>query len=677
MLHAGCGRSWGHHNRKPQGGGTPTPTPSVGNQLKPANRAQAQTMLSTSAVAGDVIDCRGAWYSPDTGGVFNVTRGMGAGAGVTFLAHATEPSQYVATGIANMYIEFVAGIGSSYAAGKTPGAPDDRTFMFTNCTHFAIHGFNVGRGNFGGFIDTCSDYDISNNNFYDCTDDLIRITGTTNRARVDNNYLMDVITGSKFWGFTNGTAPSFYNDPGGSAFNDDPNHNDPIQVVTGSATVYSDVQITNNKTAGWMQGLWMVAEFNTFHRWKVSGNDITPAFTNALSIGSYIDNVEVSSNIVRTPPSWYPGVSTHYIILNDNNNTGPFKTDGLNVFTAGFTSLINPAINLINGVASGSATAPTAPGFTGTTSNISNLVSLRNRPSYTPYAGGISVPAGLTAKIWGPGGALSSYPGNAVLTVNPPYVRGRTANCEDSYQTRWKSSPGGTIVQAAGTGRTYMVFTAPSAGGSFYAEVNVGDGVWVASNTVSVAAAFSVFQTGMSLVTYSNGNQTITKDAGSDTTDRNGRSTNAIPAAAGDYVAELTCTAVSGGGANLGLTDNTDGGNTGNFLDFNGSGWYYNGSNRGWGGSSAMDGSQKNMLLIRRSGAGGSTIKLFHYQGSTNGWLAATGDPNGAGAGQDISSYFTGPIFAKCRVTKVGEIGTINCNPANFGTTVPSGAVPV
>lgn len=678
MLHAGRGRSLGHHNRKPQGGGTPTPTPSVGNQLKPANRAQAQTMLSTTAVAGDVIDTNGAWYSPDTGGVFNITRGMGAGAGITFVGNQAEPSQFVANGIANMYIEFVNCLGSSYANGVTPGAASDRSFFFTNCTHFAIHGSKGARGDFPFFIDGCSDYEISNNIGFDGTNDVMRITGTTTRFRVKNNILADPITGADFYWFTDGTAPAFYTDPGGAAGSWGANHPDGIQIFSPTAKVYTDADITDNVLYGWLQGLWLVDENNTFVRLRVNRNDITAALSQALAIGSYVSNAEVSSNIVRTPPTRYPGTTVNNIIFNDNNNTGPFKTDGLNSFPVGTTynPPVNPAINLTNGVAQGSATAPTAPNFTGTTSNISNLPALRNRPAYTPYSGSPSAPAGFVGStyganlIYGPGGALSSYPANAKLTINPPPVRGRTANCEDTYKIRWKSSPSGTIVQAQGTGRSYMVFPAPSTGGSFYAETDVGDGVWVASNVVAVASANSTFQTGLANVTYSNGNLTITKDAGADS-DRNGQSL-ILPTADGKYAWEMTPTLVAGGGMNIGFMDGS-----GNFLDFNGTSWYFNGGSvrSGFPGCS-FDGTQKCLIYMTISG-GGTVRKVWLYLGATNGWSATDGDPNSGGTGWDVSSVglVWATTTAKARVSRAGETVTANFGQNAYGTTVPSGTV--
>lgn len=641
-------------------GGSSTPTPSVGNLVTYTNYADLLTKWA-AMVPGDVLSPH-ASYTPTTAQVFWANRSI-AGAGGTVIFPSNQTIQLRGQDQANINVEFVRGVASGSAVGD---GGNFYSVYFKNCSKFAVHGFKVGMGEFGIMLDNCTDYDVSNNVAYDAYDDLVRIQNGTTRGRLSNNRLLDAITGAKLYYYTDGTTPVFYNSPGSGTLVDT-NHNDGIQIYNGTNT---DLEISSNVISGWLQGLWAVDELNIYSRLKVSGNDITASLSQALALGSYIANAEVSSNIVRDPSNKYPSYAAANIILNDNNNTGPYKTDGLNSFPAGYTTspAINPAINLTNGVASGTATAPTAPGFTGTTSNVGNLATLRLQPAYTAYSGAPSVPSGFTPTIYGPGGALSSYVANAKLTVNPPPVRGRTANCEDAYQTRWKSSPGGSIVQAAGTGRTYMKYTAPSTGGSFYAEVDVGDGVWVASNVVAVASANSTFQTGLANVTYSNGNLTITKDAGADS-DRNGVSSNILPTADGWYAWEMTPTLISGGGANIGFMDG--GSNT---LDYNGASWYYNGSNvRSGSPGTTFDGTQKCLILMQISSSG-TVRKIWLYTGAANGWSAADGNPNSGGAGWDVSSVGLtwATTRAKARVTKAAEACTANFGQNAYGTTVPN-----
>lgn len=469
---------------------TPNTTP-IGNELRPANIAAAQTMLSTTAVPGDVINCDGAWFTPGAAAVLTATRSFAA-PGVTFIGNLAQTVQLVALGRTNMNIEFVNCYCSADALGVSTSSA--YSIYFRNSSGFAVHGCMGVRGTMGIMIDNCTDYDVGYNLVAQMRDDGIRMQSSSTRGLVHHNRITDVLgQGRIYYDPVSGGTPDFWTFHGGTYVSEDVSHIDGISAFNVSDLTYADIGVLDNLINLWGQGIWMVDGHDIFNNVVVARNDITCALANAFALGDYNTNVEVSSNIVRQHPLPDPTWIRYNVYMKLPGGTSGWYTDGLNVFPVGTQELSDTsgtpltAIDLNSGSPNGGGVPivlnPSA--FIKTTSNIANLDTLRTTvPAYTVYSGTPDPDPRFSPGIRGPGGGLSAYALNSYLTVRPQPVWGYFTDCEETYKTRWKV--GASVVQGPTTGTTGMVYRAIAAG-SVTAEIDYGDGVWVPSNTVTIS----------------------------------------------------------------------------------------------------------------------------------------------------------------------------------------------
>lgn len=473
----------------PPKAGSVTP---VGNELKPANFAAAVTMLNSTAVVGDVINCRHAGYTANTGtgNILTVTRGFGS-TGVTFIGNDTEPMRMAANGITGN-IEWV---GCRFWADATNVlGPKEPLYTscdvdLQNCSRFAFRGCNFMQGEFGlmlrGPSPGCADIFVDGVNIAFARSDHIRLD-VTNRVQITNFYIADACGQLPFWFKADNTTPII-----GSAFqsgylNIDPDHVDGLQIYTGPATdllfQYGTLKAVNG------QGFFGSTDDPIVTtRAAVLDCTILTANDNNLWITAGTE-CEFSRNTLGYLTDKNPASTNISIFARKAPSTAGNWKGGLNTYPGGTTILGDSGITF-NGPITGTATAPTAPAFTGTTSNIVNLPTLRNRPSYTDYAGPPVLLTGPTL-LWD---KTSPQPWAAgiYLKACPGPIKGWLYSLPPLLWTRWKKD--GTIQGSAAQGFAAMV-SPVTTNGSWVAEQSIDstngtNGTWLPSTAVAIGLA--------------------------------------------------------------------------------------------------------------------------------------------------------------------------------------------
>lgn len=449
-------------------------------------------MLSTSGLGGASINCDGEWFTPGPPAPLNVTRGFSTP--VNFIGNMDQIVQLTAIGITDMNIQFVNMCGSADAVGAPAGSYGalGYSFYFKTCSKFAVRGSKFLRGGIGVMLHASTDADIQYNTVALHSDDGIRAQVGCNRLTIDNNRITDVMgQGRIYYDPVNGGRPYFWRAQGGTYTFSDVSHADAISAYNGQ---FNMLRIRNNIIEKyWGQGLWLPDPTNTFNGLDISGNDIEVTSAYVIAVGSNNANMQVSSNTVRMHPLPNPTLGRYTIALLTDGGTVGWYTDGQNVLPGtlvvnGSGNLPLTAMSLSSGIANGPGGAPvitSAPDFTPTPVDIPRLNIQRvTRPDYTIHSG-LPTPNPRSAPVvLGPGGALQAYALNSYLVVKPGAVEGYYTDIENTYKTRWRI--GDTVVRASVTGPVGMGYQATTRG-SLTPDIDYGDGVWRAGNTVAIS----------------------------------------------------------------------------------------------------------------------------------------------------------------------------------------------
>lgn len=669
MLHAGRGRSFGHKNRKPQGTGTPTPTPTVGNQLKPANMAAAYTMYTTTAVAGDVIDMDGAWFTPGAPYKWIFTKSFAA-PGITLNCHASQVMQFFGDTIVAGRTRVVgANLGADVILGNTTSSTN-HAVQLNFCTMFAFVGcFQTDTSFFGIYTRGCSDITERNNIIRFVRHDGLRHDESLTRADIRNNYVADNCTRFRVWYKADNTTPLYRTDTQAGYIQFDPDHPDGTQSYLGTWTdtlyQYNYLKTNNGQALFNSDANHLRAIFDN----NTLISSIPYAAWVGMSAGA--SDVTFTNNTISKHPDYDPNSGNQNINIDTGAN--PLRI-GLNIFNAGTTNAQNAAtLSNLAGPITGSVAATNPPTWSTDGATVGTIPSKLGGVAFVPYAGAKLMvnPPDLvmdgTAAPWASGCYIKAIAGNVKMPSGAIY------GFWDTMWTRWFLDG---AQQAVGQGLAATVSPLTTAG-SWTAQqsldsTNGVDGNWSTISAAAVVAdAFNSLTTGIGNITYSNSNRTAvrnTSDAATIVPSLNGRTAGA----SAKYVFEITPTQVSGGDVYFGITDGT------RRILINGANMYggvigSESSAAGFGGglfpTGLKDGTDKFTILWD------ALNQKIWVKSNTNGWLGSGGDPNGGGTGFDISLVaLTGTVKAYVTVTKVGDTGAFNFGQVAFATVPTSTA---
>lgn len=685
MLHAGRGRSWGHHNRKPQGGGTPTPTPSVGNLINVTSWSQAVTLINTTAVSGDVINMAHAGYTDDSSQFLNVSRAMGLGNSITVIFRATQPVAIEVGAQANCNMEFVNALVNPLAIGFSDAQYGAKIWNGTSGVCFSGCNFVGGYTNL--YCDSISDFYMRNCNFSLPRNDHINLAKDNTRVKLENFYCADTSHGERMWYKFDGTAPVFQgSDPfSGTGSSLDWNHGDGIQGFGGPNSTLTDIDIDgyNSSIIGQAH---QFADVGTGKQLRVRARNST--FSAALSrhfCCDTADNVELSNNTFVLRSDHDPSVSNVDILLLPAGGTGAIR-GGLNTIPVGATINVGSSgVDLRAAINGSPVAAPNPPAFLGTTSNVGNLATLRQQKTYTPYSGArlaTSDPSIVAS------GSAPFASGSRFIAWPQTSINGFTYS-PWTYGLAWTEWMLDGVGQGPVQGEAGMVFQCNTLGKTVtfrqsFDSTNGVNGTWrTSSNSAVMASAGTTLNPADidSRMTLSNGNLTGTETAGTSVHSLC-RSIGTIPTTDGNYYFEVQPTtgtsvfAMCNSSWSL-SADPTNFG-VGRACGTQGGTVFYNGGSQGLSplltGSDVPDGSRWFGIYIRRSGSG-ATVKLFMRLPSGV-WTTGGGDPTGAGAGHDLSTPFSGQvIYAAAWGQAAGQAMTFNFGGTAFAYAASIGTV--
>lgn len=666
MLHAGRGRAIAHKNRKPQGLGTPTPTPSVGNLILASNWADFLSKYA-AAVPGDVISINHGGYTPTTPQVFTANS-VKTGVGVRLIGASNQIVRIVIDGQTDLRNDFVNWYCSADAVNGNE--TDDiasvaASIYCNNSSGYTIRGCVLGQGFWPLYTRGCSNFVQENNVFFFTRHDYTRYDNGPSQFLVKGNLGRDNIrNGSMYW-YNDGRAPIFWVNPGDAFGYHDAEHADGAQafslsIAPGSPT---DFEISNNDYYVDGQLVFFADSFGTTQaRGKVTGNTFTGTHPHFLMMDNPA-NLEVTNNVFAQAAVMNPVYTAALFTMPGT----PLRLGGNTVPAS--SSFTGTTLAAFTGAISGTVTPPTAPAYTGTGANVGGFPAIPSRAAYTPFSGTpqpISLPALEGA---------ASYNVGDYVTAWPCLWKGYYYGIEDNLYSRFKLN--GTIVRASTQGRAAMVYQT-AAPGSLTVEFSADNVNWSAPS-----AAKTVNAVGTTLdpsdksanITLSGGNL-IATHTGTDNTHSLAKSIADVPAANGNYVWAQTVIPISGSQSGIAIIGNAKSNSIdphdfdgpcfaifGNGALFGSGGLSSNLGNMG-GAGKAYGSGQEFLIYFRRTG--GTDLLFVRYPDGT--WSSATGDPTGAGAGINVSAATGGAVLSAPAYTyKTGDVVNMNYTPSTAG----------
>lgn len=661
------------------GAGRGTSSAPVGNLINVTTWAQALTLVNSTGVSGDVVNMNHAGYTDDTPRTMNVTRGLNTadGSGLNVIFRATQPVQLVIQNVDNVCMEF----SNFYFSGDAviPGfLSTSHSVYIVDSSKICIQGGNAGQGEANVFIYSptgkANDIRINNVNAIFPRTDHFKFAGALDdsfaptRLEVTNNNKRDGLFYNHFWFKADGTTPIINSAFQSGYLSLDVAHIDGIQTYFGHISHMTYTGNIINSVGN--QGVWMTY-------WQqdvlIQGNTVVSALPNNM-ISDHATRVAFIGNTCSQSSDPDPNTAGTLNFMLVPDGSGAIKA-GLNVIT-------NPgAVNIDVGGTGLSLTGPVAtvgtafsdpslPTWRGTNSNVGNLNTLRQRPSYTPYAGLMeTVVNPIIVTDYVPGSLVTTSPTGTYFKAVPLHAKGFTYANTSNYETQWKLN--GSIVQGPTVGLAGMVYQANTAGTVTVemraAPSGTGNGSFLpGQNTVTVTSTTNSFATGGLNVVYTNSNKTITK-AVTNGVEVRVQSANAGRSYTGTANYWFSFVPTKVGDTYWGITDGT------RSVFCNGVSLFYE---NGLGGFSnvasaspfvVMNGTDTVTCILMLTP---TTAKLYMYS-ATNGWLAACGNPNAGGAGYNL--YTLAPLLA----------GTLKINSillsigdqlaGNFGPTPPGG----